>query len=77
MLDWMLEVFYSFHCEQECFFLAVDIMDKFLEKVEEEQEPEDIHLLGVTCIFMASKFHEISPFSLSTVVTKMTHGKFS
>lgn len=32
MVDWMIEVFASFHCSNETFFLAVNLMDRYLEK---------------------------------------------
>lgn len=35
----------------------------------------EIHLIGVTSMLLASKLEEIIPFKVSTVVEKMTHGK--
>lgn len=36
-----------------------------------------MHLIGVTCMLLASKVEEIIPFKISTVVNKMTHGKIT
>jgi len=32
MVDWMIEVFANFHCHDETFFLAVNLMDRHLEQ---------------------------------------------
>jgi hypothetical protein len=52
-------------------------MDTFLTKTEKKYEIQDIHIIGVTSILLASKMEEIIPFKVSTVVEKMTHGKMS
>lgn len=36
---------------------------------------KEIHLIGVTCMLIASKMEEIIPFKATTVEDKMTHGK--
>lgn len=77
MVDWMIEVLSSFSCTQNTFFVALDIMDTFLTKTQRKFDVKDIHLLGVTCMLLASKMEEIIPFKVSTVVDKMTHGKMS
>lgn len=38
---------------------------------------KDIHLIGVTCIWVSSKIEEVIPFKIGTVVEKMTHDKIS
>jgi hypothetical protein len=74
MLDWMIEVLSSFKCIQNSFFVAVDIMDGFIQRTKRTLSPDDIHLLGVTCMLLATKMEEIVPFKISTVVKKLTHG---
>lgn len=32
MVDWMIEVLASFNCSNETFFMAVNLMDRYLEK---------------------------------------------
>lgn len=74
-VDWMIEVLSSFSCTTHTFFVAVDIMDKFFEKSDQVKSTKDIHLIGVTCMLIASKLEEIIPFKVRTVVQKMTHNK--
>lgn len=52
-------------------------MDAFLTKTNKCFEVKDIHIIGVTCMLLASKMEEIIPFKVSTVVDKMTHGKMN
>lgn len=65
MVDWMVEVMKSYKCSEETFFMAVRIMDHFLEKSKIVKEVHELHLIGVTCIFIACKFEEIYPMRLS------------
>lgn len=71
----MIEVLSSFSCTTHTFFVAVDIMDRYFEKCSEPKQTKDIHLIGVTCMLIASKLEEIIPFKVKTVVQKMTHEK--
>ena len=71
----MIEVLSSFSCTTHTFFVAVDIMDRYFEKCDTPKQTKDIHLIGVTCMLIASKLEEIIPFKVKTVVQKMTHEK--
>jgi hypothetical protein len=71
----MIEVLSSFNCTANTFFVSIDIMDAYLTSTTRCFETKDIHLVGVTAMLLASKMEEISPFKVSTVVEKMTHGK--
>ena len=77
MIDWMIEVFSVFECMDETFFLSVNIMDLFLQKTKTIFHNEDIHLIGITCMFISSKFQEIYPLSLKNFIHKVSHDKFS
>jgi len=77
MVDWMVEVLGSYKCLDQTFFIAANLMDSFLEKTKNVQEVSDLHLLGVTCMFMASKYEEIYPLRLSIVYEKIAHKKIS
>ena len=36
---------------------------------------EKLHLVGVTCMFMAGKYEEIKPIRIRTMVEKIAHKK--
>eukprot|EP00357_Protocruzia_adherens_P022382 CAMPEP_0114978740 /NCGR_PEP_ID=MMETSP0216-20121206/3979_1 /TAXON_ID=223996 /ORGANISM="Protocruzia adherens, Strain Boccale" /LENGTH=378 /DNA_ID=CAMNT_0002339979 /DNA_START=883 /DNA_END=2019 /DNA_ORIENTATION=+ len=77
MVDWMIEVLTNFNCEQSTFFLSVQIMDQYLTKTEKALQPQDIHLLGVTCMFIASKYEDYYPLKMSIIFEKIGHRKLS
>lgn len=77
MVDWMIEVLTNYHCEENTFFEAVNIMDRYFGSVKKKLQPEELHLIGVTSMFMASKYHDIYPLRIKTVQEKIAHGKLS
>lgn len=77
MVDWMIEVLSVFDCMDETFFLSVNIMDIFLLKTKRVFHNKDIHLIGMACMFISSKFQEIYPFSLKNLKHKVGHDIFS
>jgi hypothetical protein len=76
MIDWIIEVLGNYNCDDNTFFLAVNIMDKYFQHSKEVLKPEDIHLIGVCSMFIASKFYEILPIKLKMMSEKVSHGKF-
>jgi hypothetical protein len=79
MVDWMIEVLTNYKCEDNTFFIAVNIMDKFFKSLEKTRvlQPAELHLIGVTSMFIASKFQDIYPLRLKTVHEKIAHRKLS
>lgn len=77
MVDWMLEVLNVFKCEDDTFFLSVHIMDLYINKSQSCLTSDDIHLIGITAMFIASKFEDVVPLRLSSVVSKIGHNLFS
>ncbi len=79
MVDWMIEVLANYRCEDHAFFIALNLMDRYLKAVENEKtlQPADLHLLGVTTMFMASKYQDIYPLRLKVVYEKIAHKKLS
>ena len=72
MVDWMIEVLASYKCSEQTFFLAVRILDLYLYKTDKYTiylfnrvlELSDLHLTGVTSMFIACKYEEIYPMKL-------------
>lgn len=77
MVDWMIEVLTNFRCEDQTFFLAVNLLDRFLKGSTEQQEVADLHLMGVTSMFIASKYEDISPLKMKMVYEKIAHKKLT
>jgi hypothetical protein len=77
MTDWMIEVLTNFKCEEQTYFLASSIMDRYFKKKQKSIEIADLHLLGVTCMYIASKYEDIYPLKMSMVYEKIGHKKLS
>jgi hypothetical protein len=79
MVDWMIEVLTNYKCEDNTFFIAVNIMDKYFKCLEKTRilQPAELHLIGVTSMFIASKYQDIYPLRLKTVHEKIAHKKLS
>jgi len=57
LLDWLVDVHYKFKLLPETLFLTVNLIDRYLEKVEINRKR--LQLVGVTSMFIASKYEEI------------------
>ena len=77
MVDWMIEVLSNYHCEENSFFEAINIMDRYFASAESSLLPNELHLIGVTSMFMASKYHDIYPLRLKKKKKKIAHDKLS
>lgn len=53
------------------------ILDLFLDKTEKNHEVGDLHLTGVTAMFIACKYEEIYPMKLQVVHEKIAHRKLT
>jgi len=77
MIDWMVEVTCAFHMSMETFFLSVKVMDYFLCKSGVKYGDDSVHLIGITCMLVASKYEEVEPFRVKTMVEIVAKHKFS
>ena len=77
MVNWMLEVFHSFKSTEETIFSAVKIMDKFIWKTKDNLESKDIHLIGMVCIYLASKTYDVIPIQMNSLIELVGHNAFS
>jgi hypothetical protein len=76
MIDWMIEVCTSFKFFQRTYFLAVAILDKYFIASHQHGvvlENEDVHTLGITCLYMASKYEDVYSLHSKIVSEKIAH----
>ena len=66
LIDWLVEVHLKFKLLQETLFLTINIIDRFLERVTLSKSK--LQLLGVTALFIASKYEEIYPPELKDFI---------
>ncbi len=67
LVDWLIEVHTRFHLLPETMFLAINIIDRFLSV--RVVELEKLQLVGITAMFIASKYEEV----LSPHVSNFKH----
>lgn len=77
MVDWMVEVLTNFQCNDHTFFLSISLMDRYFKRSTDKFLSNDIHMIGVTCMFIASKFEDIYPLRMKTIFEKIGHKKLS
>ncbi|CAD8112175.1 unnamed protein product [Paramecium sonneborni] len=80
MVDWMIEVFASNNIQYSnndlTFFRAVNLLDAYLRNSYNLND-SDMYLIGVTCIFIASKIEDIYQISIRNIVQELAHNKYS
>ena len=77
MIDWMFEVFDAYKSETQTFFLCVHYFDLYLSLHKNILNDNNVHLLGIVCMFLASKIEDLCPFQMYHTKVKIGHGKFS
>ena len=77
MIDWMIEVLTNFKCDDQSFFTAVSLMDRYFRRCANIKTINDLHLIGITSMFLASKFEDIQPLRMLTIFEKIAHKKVS
>lgn len=65
LVDWLVEVVDEFRLCQECLFLAVSLLDRFLAREAASVRAAHLQLLGVTCLWVAAKYEEVDPPALN------------
>ena len=59
LLDWLIEVHCQFRLLQETLYMAVGILDRFLEAEGASIKRCKLQLVGVTAMWIASKVEEM------------------
>ncbi|XP_036331247.1 G2/mitotic-specific cyclin-B [Rhagoletis pomonella] len=67
LIDWINEVHCQFHLDPETFQMAVAIIDRYLQEVKDTKRIH-LQLVGVTALFIAAKYEELIPPSISEFV---------
>lgn len=67
LLDWINEVHHQFSLETETYYMAVSMIDRYLQ-AESNVSRKFLQLVGVTTLFMASKYEELMPPEITDFV---------
>jgi hypothetical protein len=77
MIDWMIEVTTTFELSIRTFFVGAKIMDKFFALQECNVHPNLLHIIGIVCMFVASKVEDVDALRMSHAREKIGHSKFT
>ncbi|CAD7968299.1 unnamed protein product [Amoebophrya sp. A25] len=66
LVDWLVEVHQKFKLMSETLYLTVHLLDQYLQKVPVRRAK--LQQVGVTCLFIASKYEEIHPPEIRDLV---------
>lgn len=76
MVDWMVEVLTTFKTSDQTFFLAVNILDRYFKQSDRNLTSTDLHISGIISMFIASKYEDVIPLLMRTIINKIGHNKF-
>lgn len=77
LVDWLIEVLSTYKCETNTYYLTIHLLDSYLLKTKRKFTNSDIHLVGITCFFIASKFEDMWPLCMSVIIDRIAYNKFS
>lgn len=66
LIDWLIEVHLKFKLIPETLYLTVNVIDRYLDK--QIVSRQKLQLLGVTALFLASKYEEIYPPEIGDLI---------
>jgi hypothetical protein len=72
MIDWMIEVMTTFKCADQSLFIAASLMDRYFNVVK-GLKLRDLHIIGVSAMFSASKYNDVNYLLMKTVFNKIGH----
>ena len=74
LVDWLVDVHASFELKEQTLYLALAYLNEFTSLVEVTRQ--DYQLVGVACLWIASKYEEIYPPRMSAF-TQVTDCSYS
>lgn len=79
MIDWIIEVFTHFQANFSfaTFFRSILVLDQFLKYTVLPVVNEDVHLLGLTSMYVASKYEDMFHIRIKDFASKAAHNRFS
>jgi hypothetical protein len=66
LVDWLVEVSLEYHLQNETLYLSINFLDRFL--CHEPVYRGKLQLVGITCLFIASKYEEMTPQTVDEFV---------
>ena len=79
MVDWTLEVLSHFQngFSVSTFFRSILIFDHFVKYSQLALSNTDVHLIGIACMYIATKYEDLFFIRLTDFSNKASHGRYS
>lgn len=80
LINWMIEVIknYPEKCTDYTLYRAIIILDLYLKRNKEKSvDKQSIHLIGITCMYIATKYEDIYPIRLHDFVHIIGYSKYT
>ena len=77
IIEWIMEVFIPYKNNSPTFLLTVQIMDLYFLKTKSTIKENEIHLIAITCIFIASKIEDSPPLQMKHILKCISHNKYT
>lgn len=77
MIDWMFEVLTIYQQRDSTIFKSIFLLDMFYTNKKDKVLLEDLHLIGITCMMIASKSEEVKFIKLDAIVGTIGRQKFT
>ncbi len=73
-----MEVVHVFNCAEETIFLSIGLMDLYVNTFNGENSKikKIMHLIGITCLYMASKMEDMEPISINNLINKICYNQY-
>lgn len=71
MIDWMFEVSVEYKLSRDTLYMAVNLVDRFLSVYISPKSK--LQLVGVTCLYIAAKYHELATPNIEDYVYITDH----
>lgn len=76
LFDWVHEVLYKYGCSNQTYFLTVNLVISVII-INKKIANKDLHLLGITAMFICTKYEEINTISLKNFSKNISYEKFT
>nr|CAH8845918.1 unnamed protein product [Trichobilharzia regenti] len=76
LVNWLVQVHYSYKLQPETLYLTVAIMDRYLLKFSQTLTRDELQLIGIAALFIAAKFEEMYPPEI-TDFSSITNNAFT
>ena len=77
MIDWMFEVLSIYQQRDSTIFKAIFLLDLYYSNKKERVPLDQLHLLGIVCMMIASKSEEVKFIKLDAFISTVGRGKFT